>query len=152
MGEAPKPSFREARRRYQRLYWPAIIIYSVLCFAGPMLMKSIDHPAKWMLAALAVANTIPIAAIFWVLGRWLRETDEYTRKRQVEAMLAGAAVTFTFAGLWGFLELYDVVPHLFVLLLWPLFFFSYGSLYCLRCALDPRADATSEPGSRAGVQ
>ena len=151
MGDAQKPTFREAQRRYQRLYWPAIILYSVLCFAGPMLMKTIDHPAKWMWAALAIVNTIPIAAIFWVLGRWLRETDEYTRKKQVEAMLAGAAVTFTFTALWGFLELYDVVPHLFVLMLWPIFFLSYGGLYCLRCVLDRRASVSRDSASGASV-
>jgi hypothetical protein len=149
MGEAQRPTFREARRRYQRLYWPAIILYSVLCFAGPMLMKSIDHPAKWMWAMLSVINTAPIIAVFLVLGRWLRETDEYTRKKQVEAMLAGAAVTFSFSALWGFLELYEVVPHLFVLMLWPIFFFCYGSLYCLRCVLDRRASVSPDSPSGA---
>jgi hypothetical protein len=150
MAEARKPTFREAQRRYQRLYWPAIIVYSVLCFAGPMAMKAIDHPAKWMWAVLSVINTVPIIAVFLVLGRWLRETDEYTRKKQVEAMLAGAAMTFSFSALWGFLELYDVVPHLFVLMLWPIFFLCYGGIYCLRCLLDRRASAASDIAPGAG--
>jgi hypothetical protein len=143
MADAPKPTYREANRRYNRLYWPAVFVYGLLCIGGAIVFKWIDHPAAWMLMALAVVNTAPVVAIFWALGRWVRETDEYTRKKQVEAMLMGAAVTFIFVSLWGFLELYNVAPHFYLLALWPIFLASYGGIYCARCLIDLRADGAS---------
>src|SRR5216684_4811818 len=105
-----KITFKDANRRYRRLSVPLMIFYSVFCFVGPA-MLAMGHPPKWALGLVAVVTGAPIAALFWQMGRLLRETDEYMRKIQVDALLSGGAITLSVAVIWSFLELYQVVPR-----------------------------------------
>jgi hypothetical protein len=126
-------SFSEAGRRYRRLFWPAMIAYLAICFGGVFLLKAIDEPAPWMSAGIALATAAPAVATIWLLARFIRETDEYTRKVQTEAMLSGGAITLSAAAVWGFLELYGAIPPMTdfppVMLLWTAFFFFYGASF-----------------------
>lgn len=122
-------TYKQANQRYRRAFIPVMAFYVVACFAGPMVIGTMGDPPKWLLAVIAVATGAPLAAVFWLKGRWLRETDEYMRARQVEAMLTGAGVTISFAVIWGFLELFQLVPNLWTFLIGPIYFASYGLAY-----------------------
>jgi hypothetical protein len=133
----PKVTFRESNRRYRRLFWPIMIFYSVFCFAGPAILASFaDGPPRWLMALVAVISGAPIAGVFWLLGRFLRETDEYTRQIQTQAMLTGGAITFSLAVIWAFLELYQVVPRpqFFpsMMMVGPFFFMFYGLSFAIQ--------------------
>ncbi len=119
-------TYKEANRRYRRMFLPVMAVYVVACFAGPLALNVMGDPPDWVMAGIAVFTALPIAAVFWLKGRWLLETDEYTRARQVEAMLVGGGVTVCFAIIWGFLELFELVPNLWTFLIGPIYFASYG--------------------------
>jgi hypothetical protein len=111
-----------------------MIFYSLFTFLGPVLLAWMGAPSKWAVAVVAVISGAPIIIVFWLLGRFLRETDEYVRKVQTDALLGGGAVTLSICVIWGFLELYlglfgvtsqhSSFPA--VLMVGPAFFFFYG--------------------------
>jgi hypothetical protein len=123
----PKITFKESNRRYLRAFVPVMIFYSVFCFAGPALLEKAGNPPKALVVSVALLSAVPLMVVFWLMGRLLRETDEYTRLIQSRAMLAGGGFTLSFAGVWGFLEYFGIAPHLWPVLLIPLFFASYGA-------------------------
>ncbi len=63
----------------------------------------------WLLAML------PILPIFWmlyVMGRYLaEESDEYLRHRFIMASLVGLGFVLAIGSFWGFLETFELVPH-----------------------------------------
>jgi len=123
----PKITFKESNRRYLRAFVPVMVFYSVFCFAGPALLEKAGNPPRALVAMVALLSATPLVVVFWLMGRLLRETDEYTRLIQSRAMLAGGGFTLSFAGVWGFLEHFGIAPHLWPFLLIPLFFASYGA-------------------------
>lgn len=129
-------NFKQANRRYRRVFIPVMIAYSVLCIATPFLFALMSPPPKWLLGAAAVLTASPIAMVFWLLGRFLKETDEYMRQVQTQAMLTGGAITLSLAVAWSFLELYQVVPRprFFpsMMMVGPAFFFFYGLSFAVQ--------------------
>jgi hypothetical protein len=129
-------TFKEANRRYLRMFVPTMAFYSVACFAGPAILRTLDSPPKWAAAAVAVVTAAPMAIVFWLLARLLKETDEYTRKMQADEMLIGGAITLSAAMLWGFLELYGVMPQAprfpATMMVAPAFFASFGLVHAVR--------------------
>jgi hypothetical protein len=128
----PPITYKEANKRYRRAFWPVIVLYVVLCFAGPMSLQTLDEPPKWAWALMAVLTGLPIVGVFWLIGRLLRETDEYTRQQQTDALLFGGGVALSVAVIWGFLDLYDVTPPLWSFWLGPIFFGAYGLAACVQ--------------------
>lgn len=62
---------------------------------------------------LALLPVIPIFGMIYVMGRYLvEETDEYLRHRATMAALVGLAFVLGFGSFWGFMEGFEVVPHL----------------------------------------
>ncbi len=123
-------SFKQANIRYRRMVWPVMLGYCVLCFAGPLLLWLMRPPSAWILGAVALLTAAPIAGVFWLMGRLLKETDEYSRAMQTQAMLTSGAITLSLAIAWSFLELYQVAPRSkffpSMMLVGPCFFFVYG--------------------------
>ena len=63
----------------------------------------------WLLAMLPI---VPIFAMIWVMARYLREErDEYLRHRAVIASLVGLGLVLGIGSFWGFLETFELVPH-----------------------------------------
>ena len=130
----PRFTYQQAQRRYRWTFVPVMVFYSIFCFVGPELIKGAGHPPpKWALAAVAVVTGAPIAIVFWLIARQLGETDEYTRKIQIDAMLTGGAITLSAAVVWGFLELFGAVPRLArfpsMMMVGPIFFATGGLAY-----------------------
>jgi hypothetical protein len=123
-------SFKQANKRYRRVFIPVMIVYSLLCFATPFLFVAMSPPPKWLVGAAAILTASPIAIVFWVLGRFLKETDEYMRQVQTQAILTGGAITLSLAVAWSFLELYQVAPRSehfpAMIMVGPAFFLFYG--------------------------
>lgn len=123
-------TYKQANQRYRRLFIPVMICYVALCILGPAMLIWLGHPPKWVWGAVAIVTGAPIIIVFWLMGRLLRETDEYTRKVHVDAALTGGAITLSVSIVWSFLELYQVAPRLehfpSMMMMAPLFFVSYG--------------------------
>ena len=100
--------------------------YLVTLFAAEYLIdkNGLDGPAAWVVAVLP---GLCVGAVFWALGRLLvEERDEYLRMLQVRQMLIATGVTMIAATIYGFLEMYGLVPHVDVFYLTMLFFVGLG--------------------------
>ena len=71
---------------------------------------------------LALLPGVSIAGIFWAIGRLLvEERDEYQRMLLVRQSLVATGFTLSVVTMWGFLENFDLVPHVdafYVAVLW----------------------------------
>ena len=120
-------TYKQAGRRYRRIFIPIMALYAALCFGGPYLLFATGGtPPSWLAALVAIGTAAPIWVGFVLMWRYVRETDEFTRLRQLKAMTAGGMITASFCVLWGFLELYQVLPSFWVFMVGPIFFAAYG--------------------------
>ena len=124
-------TFREANKRDRRAFIPVMVVYTIAVFGGSYLLKQFETPPTWLAAIVALIMAAPVGGVLWLMWRLSRETDEYTRQQQMAAMAAGGMITAFFSVVWGFLELYNVVPSLWTFLVGPIFFLSYGLIYCI---------------------
>jgi hypothetical protein len=71
---------------------------------------------------LALLPGLSVAGIFWAMGRLLiEERDEYQRMLLVRQSLVATGLTLSAVTIWGFLENFDLVPHIdgfYVAVLW----------------------------------
>jgi len=129
----PSITFKDAQRRYQKAFAPVMVFYVIFCFAGPVLLQSMLEPPLWVVSLVAIMTALPIAGVFLLVIRLLRETDEYTRKVQTDAILVGGAITLSVTVMWAFLELFEAVPRHdnfpSMILVAPLFFAMWGLAY-----------------------
>lgn len=136
----PSITFKDAQRRYQKAFAPVMIFYVIFCFAGPMLLNAMIDPPLWIVSIVAIVTALPIIGVFLLVVRLLRETDEYTRKVQTDAILVGGAITLSVTVMWAFLELFEAVPRIenfpTMMLVTPLFFGMWGLAYLFRARLS----------------
>jgi xanthosine utilization system XapX-like protein len=110
-----------AAKRYLVRFFPAMAAYVAVLLASTWLIKH-QAPQGPLLWALAIAPAVPIIAVIAIMGLYLREeTDEFVRALLVQAMLWGIGVTLAGCTAWGFLENVDLVPHLPLYLVFPIF-------------------------------
>jgi hypothetical protein len=76
--------FRTANKRYKRLFWPMMALYVATILAAKWLVNE-DTTPLWIRAGCAIATTAPLIAAIWAILRQTRETDEYTRARQLKS-------------------------------------------------------------------
>ncbi|MGA9581928.1 MAG: hypothetical protein WBR13_08180 [Allosphingosinicella sp.] len=76
---------------------------------------------------LALLPALSVAGMFWAMGRLLvEEQDEYQRMLLVRQSLVATGFALTVATMWGFLENFDLVPHVDAFYLAVLWFFGLG--------------------------
>lgn len=64
----------------------------------------------WLLAMLPI---VPILALIYVMGRYIaEEADEYLRHRAIMASLVGLGLVLAVGSFSGFLETFELVPHI----------------------------------------
>lgn len=126
---AQQLGFNTARKRYKRLYWPAVIAYVAACIGGAILVDKDTSPV-WMTGALSILTSAPLVFIMWLMLRHSDETDEYTRMRQLQAFAKGGAITMSAIWVVGSFQLWEVIPGLNVFWFGPFFFLAYGLTYC----------------------
>ncbi len=116
---------QQANRRYHMRFWPPMIVYAALCFAVPEVIQRLAPPTPvvWVLAALP---GLMIGFVILAMGRFIIETDEFTRMVHVRAGMIALGLTMFIATTWGFLEIYAEAPDMPLFLVLPLYFFIYG--------------------------
>ncbi|MFN7056213.1 hypothetical protein [Hyphomonas sp.] len=121
--------FRTAARRYMMVFWPLMIAYLAALFAGVFIVDKETSPL-YLRAGFAVAVALPLFGILWAMLRQTKETDEYTRLRQLEALAEAGAITTGAVFLVGFLEIFNAIDDVPLFLFGPLFFLAFGLAHC----------------------
>jgi hypothetical protein len=69
---------------------------------------------KYLGIALAAASGLPFFGISWAVMRMMvEEEDEFLRSLVVQQVLFASLLTFPLAMIWGSLEQFDYVPHIY---------------------------------------
>lgn len=122
--------FRTANKRYMMIFVPMMVIYCVAIAAALSFIDFNTSPISLRVAA-ALGVSLPLVAILWSVLRLVRETDEYTRLRQLQALAEAGCTLTAVIFIVGFLERFNVIPDIPLFLFGPAFFFFYG-LACVR--------------------
>ena len=111
--------FTPAQRRYNRRVLLLSIAYALSLFLAVYLLSRhlIAGPAAYIVGVLPA---LAVSGFFWMMGRYLiEETDEYLRMLQIRQLLIATGIALTAATIWGFLEGFELVPHV-VGYVWPI--------------------------------
>lgn len=115
-----------AGKRYLARFAPAMTAYVGVLFASIWWIKHQD-PHGALLWLLAIAPALPIIAVIAIMGLYVvEETDEFQRSILVQAMLWGIGVTLAGCTAWGFLENVELVAHLPLYMVFPIFCLAMG--------------------------
>lgn len=130
--EAVRERYRDpATRRYVARLLATMTLYVVL-LAIVQRAAPLDHMRGLARQGLAALPGLPIAAVFWLLGRYIVEIrDEYQRLLEVRKALIATGITMTIVSIWGFEEMLAGAPHLpafYIPLIW---FGSFGVGECI---------------------
>lgn len=121
--------FRTAKRRYHYAFWPLMAFYVVAVFSASFFIDE-DTAPLWLKISGALATALPVLGVILVMLRQVRETDEYTRLRQLTALAQGGAITAGIAFVAGFLQIFGALPEFSAFWFGPLFFVAYGLSNC----------------------
>ena len=122
---------RAPYRRYMWRFLPAMFVYVFLLMAAVSYANSAE-PTGWIAWAVAIAPAVPllfaIRAIF-LLPR--EEDDEYQRDRINRAYAWATGATLMVCTAVGFLDMFGVVPHLELWVIFPMWSIFMGVARCL---------------------
>jgi hypothetical protein len=113
---------RRARSRLGLLATPAALKYSRRAMAAAsayvfLLTVALGayrrlHPTGAPAYALALAPALPLVATVAIMGAYLREeTDEFEKAVKTEGAIWATGGLLVVATVWGFLEMFQLVPH-----------------------------------------
>ena len=129
-----KTRMSPARRRYAFRLAASMAGYVITLALAITFVRDggISGPLAWLLALLP---GLCVASVFWAFGRLLvEESDEYQRLLLVRQSLVATGFTLTVATLWGFLEMFGLVPHVDVFYLVVLWYLGLGIGGCFNGA------------------
>jgi hypothetical protein len=76
---------------------------------------------------LALLPTLPTFFMIWAMGRYLvEETDEYLRHQTIQAALISLGMILAFGVFYGFLEIFELVPHIWAWWVLPVWAIGLG--------------------------
>lgn len=129
-------AFSPAQRRYNRRVLLLSILYVILLFFAVYLLSRdlVEGPLAYVVGVLPA---LAVSGFFWLMGRYLvEETDEYLRMLQIRQLLIATAIALTAATIWGFLEGFELVPHV-VGYVWPVVWLgALGLGACLNVVIE----------------
>ena len=100
-----------AGTRYRLRLMIAMTAY-VLALIGAIEAWMAMHPEGVAAYVLAILPALPLMGAILVMGLYLKEeTDEFERSVQAEAALWATGGLLALATVWGFLEMFGLVPH-----------------------------------------
>lgn len=122
---------RQPYRRYTLRFMPAMLGYVVLLLLAVWYAKQ-NAPTGAVAWLIAIAPALPllfaIRAIF-LLPR--EEDDEYQRVRLYHAYALATGATLAICTVWGFLDMFSVVPHAEMWVAFPIWAAAMGIARCL---------------------
>ena len=130
-----------AVKSYNRSVITLSLIYAVLLIGAVYLF--VHHLLSGPIAYVAaVLPALPIIGIFLAIGRYLvEETDEYLRDQFVRKALIASGFALSIATAWGFLENFDLVPHVYAYYAAILWFAGLGLGSCFNVFQARRGEA-----------
>ena len=131
-----KFTYKEARNRYKRLFWPVMAFYIVAVFSGAFLIGNYEEPPLWLSVITALIVSVPVVCVPFLMVRYFREADEFVRLQHLTAFAYGACFIVGAIFVAGFLQMFDAVGHIEVFWFGPAFFFAYGIVYKLMGGKD----------------
>ncbi|WP_026147954.1 hypothetical protein [Robiginitomaculum antarcticum] len=116
---------KQAYSRYMRVFVPAMTIYAISVFTAVYLIKNeiLASPQSYIVALIP---GLAAMTFMWAHFRFIRETDEFHRKVQTEAMMIGIAALMAVAMTWGMMSMFTDFPELPFFYAIPIFYASYG--------------------------
>lgn len=115
-----------ARRRYIQRIAAAMSVYLVSLFAAEYLISRelVDGPLMW---GLAIIPGLAIVGAFYAIAMLiLEQTDEFIRMLVVRQTLIATGFSLSIATVWGFLENFELVPHVDSWVVAMLWFLGFG--------------------------
>ena len=124
-------SMNWAQKRYTRSVLLLMVGYMLILFG--VVSDHNNHPLHGPLGyAAGLLPALPVIGVFFVLGRYLvEEGDEYLRAQTVQQSLIATGFAMSIATAWGFLENFDLVPHVFAYYAAILWFAGLGVGSCV---------------------
>lgn len=122
---------REPYRRYMRRFMPAMFGYVILLM-GAISYAEEARPEGVIAWLVAIAPAIPL--IFAVRAIFLlpvEEDDEYQRARIFQAYAWATGATLMVCTAAGFLDMFGVIPHLQLWVIFPVWSIFMGLARCL---------------------
>lgn len=108
-----------ALRAYNRRIVTASVLYVVIALPVFTNYDRIPRDSAWPWL-LALAAVLPLLGMIWAMVRYVTdEIDEYLRYQAVMAGLIGLALVLVTGTVWGFLETFDLVPHVWAWWVFP---------------------------------
>ncbi len=105
------PKFNAAQKRYNKRVIGLSVVYALL-LVGAVMVFNRGHPAGPLAWLLAILPALPIVGIFAAMGRYLvEESDEYLRAMETRKSLIATGFMLTVTTCWGFLQSFDLLPH-----------------------------------------
>lgn len=100
-----------AERRYNRTVFILSVCYGAALIGAAALFKH-HRLAGAIACCVAILPALPIVGIFAAIGRYLvDEGDEFLRMLMIRQALIASGAALSIATVWGFLESFDVAPH-----------------------------------------
>jgi hypothetical protein len=100
-----------AAKRYRRRFLIAMGLY-VLALTGAIEADKLLQPGGVLHYGLAILPALPLMGAIAAMGFYLKEeTDEFERAIQAESALWATGGLLAVATVWGFLEMFGLVPH-----------------------------------------
>lgn len=110
-----------ATRRYLYRFLATMMFYVLFLFGAVWAFPRF-HPTGVLAYLLAILPALPIIGGIVVVGIYLaEEKDEFQRTLFIQAMIWGIGATLSLTTAWGFLEVFQLVPHFELYLVFPLF-------------------------------
>lgn len=116
---------RPAGWRYGRRMAVNMLVYFAAFMGSVILYREGMTDGPWGYV-VAVVPALPLVNCFVLVARLMRESDEVQRAIMAESMLWSGALTFGEATLWGFLETFGKVPHVWMWVVPVAFFAQLG--------------------------
>ena len=108
-----------ATRRYLYCFLITMAFYVVFLFGAVWIFPRY-HPTGVLAYLLAILPALPIIGSIVVVGLYLaEEKDEFQRAILTQSMIWGIGVTLSLTTAWGFLEVFKLVPHIELYLIFP---------------------------------
>ena len=112
-----------AQRRYARRVAIALAVYAIGMVAAKYLIAQggMSGPLAF---ALALVPGLAVVGVIYAIGMLIVEqTDEFLRMLLVRQNLIAIGFALSLASIWGFLEAFDLVPHVaafYIVVVWSI--------------------------------